>query len=675
MRRRRCVLTLAALCFAAPLAAQGRHGLDPANLDTTCAPCQDFYRFANGGWLTRTALPPEYASYGSFTELVERNNTTLRAIVERLAAAAPANPKTSDQKLGAFYAACMDSAAAEKAGAEPLKNWLDRITAIASPADLALRLAEGHHHSWDPLFNFGAVPDFKNSTLVIAAASQGGLGLPDRDYYVRDDSTARALRAAYLAYAARVLQLLGDATALSDSEAQHILALETVLARASLTRVERRDPNANYHKMALVAADSLTPHFEWAAFLKDVGAPATQTINVAQPRFFQAVDSLLLTVPLQTWRAYLRWHAARHLSPWLSAPFVDANFQFQRAVTGVKEQQPRWKRCVQAANTMLGDALGAAYVKQTFTPAARRRALTMVDDLIAALDDRLHTLEWMSDTTRARALEKLRAFGKKIGYPDKWRDYGKLLVERTDLVGNVVRAQTFNQARILSRIDKPLDRSEWRMTAPTVNATYSPSFNDITFPAGILQAPFFDPAADDAVNYGGMGAVIGHEMTHGFDDQGRQFDAQGNLRDWWTADDAKRFKDRAGRVVAQFDAYSVVDSATHVNGRLTLGENIADLGGLKVAYAAFERSLAGKPRPPAIDGFTPEQRFFLAWAQIWRAKSTDQYLRNQVVVDPHAPAGWRGMGPLSNLREFADAFGCKPGDPMVRADSLRATIW
>src|SRR2546430_1837449 len=382
--------------------------------------------------------------------------------------------------------------------------------------------------------------------MVIAAASQGGLGLPDRDYYVRDDSTARTLRTAYREYVSRTLGLLGDAPAVADSAAQSILALETALARASLTRVERRDPNANYHKLALAAADSLTPHVAWAAFLHDAGAPATGAINIGQPRFFKAADSLITAVPLADWRAYLRWHFARHLAPWLSTPFVDATFRYQQAVS----------------------------------------------------------------------------------------------------------AETFATARDLGRIDRPLDKTEWRMTAPTVNATYSPSFNDITFPAGILQAPFFDPAADDAVNYGGMGAVIGHEMTHGFDDQGRQFDAQGNLRDWWTADDAPRFKDRAGRVAAQFDAYTVVDGATHVNGRLTPGENIADLGGLKVAYAAFQQSLSGKPRPPAIDGFTPEQRFFLAWAQIWRAKATDQYLRNQVVVDPHAPANWRGMGPLSNLKEI-----------------------
>src|SRR4029077_11483718 len=349
-------------------------------------------------------------------------------------------------------------------------------------------------------------------------ASQGGLGLPDRDYYVRDDSTARNLRTAYLEYISHTLGLVGDAPAIADSEAHRIVSLETALARASLTRVERRDPNANYHKLALAAADSGTPNLAWPAFFKEAGAPATETINLAQPRFFHAVDSLIAAVPLVDWRAYLRWHFARHLAPYLSSPFVDASFRYQQALNGVKQQQPRWKRCIQGANSMLGDALGQAYVRETFTPAARRRARDMVDHLVAALDDRLHTLEWMGDSTRAQAVTKLRAFGKKIGYPDKWRDYSKLEIDR-EFPANVVRAQTFAVAWDLGRIDKPLDRAIWRMTAPTVNATYSPSFNDITFPAGILQAPFFDPAADDAVNYGGMGAVIGHEMTHGFDDQ------------------------------------------------------------------------------------------------------------------------------------------------------------
>jgi putative endopeptidase len=652
------------------------HGLDPANLDTTCAPCQDFYRYANGGWLARTPLPAEYASYGSFTELVERNNETLHQIVDRLgAAAAGVTPRTADEKLGVFYGSCMDSTQIERAGVAPLAPELSHIAAVRSVADVVTAVARLHRGGWDPLFNFGGTPDFKNSTITIAAVSQGGLGLPDRDYYVRADSAAGALRAAYLRYVTRTLALLGDAPAVADSTAQRIMALETVLARASLTRVERRDPKANYHKLSLAAADSLTPHVAWRAFLSDAGSPPTDAINVGQPRFFHTLDSLLAAAPLADWRAYLRWHLVRQTAPWLSSPFVAESFAFQQAVTGVKQQQPRWKRCLQTANGLMGDALGAAYVRETFTPEARHRALDMVGHLIAALDERLHTLEWMGDSTRAQALVKLLAIREKIGYPDRWRDYGKLQVDRGPFVGNGARAAAFATAHNVERIGKPVERDEWRMTAPTVNAYYNASLNDITFPAGILQPPYFDPAADDAVNYGGMGAVIGHEMTHGFDDQGRQFDAAGNLRDWWTAEDAARFQARAALVVRQFDGYTVVDSATHVNGRLTLGENIADLGGLKLAYAAFERSLAGRPRPPAIDGLSPEQRFFLAWAQVWRFQQTDQYLRNQVTVDPHAPPRWRATGPLSNLREFAQAFGCKAGDPMVRPDSLRATIW
>ena len=657
------------VCIAATaLPAQGiPHGLDPANLDTTCAPCRDFYRYANGGWLARTSLPSEYASYGSFTELGERNNETLHRIAERLAA--------TDAKLGAFYASCMDSAAAEQAGVRPLDSELRQIAAIHSTGDLVRVVARLHGQGWEPLFNFGGGADFKNSAMTIAVASQGGLGLPDRDYYARGDSAAAALRAAYLRYAAGTLALLGDAPAAAESTAARILALETTLARASLTRVERRDPNANYHKLPLAAADSLTPHLAWTAFLRDAGAPETGAINVGQPRFFRAADSLLTVVPLADWRAYLRWHLVRRVAPWLSAPFGDASFRFQQAVTGVEEQRPRWRRCLQAADSLMGDALGQAYVRETFTPEARRRALATVDNLIAALDDRLHTLEWMGDSTRAQALAKLHAIRKKIGYPDKWRDYSKLVVDRGPFVANVMRARAFATARNFERIGRPVERDEWRMTTPTVNASYNPTLNEITFPAGILQPPFFDPAADDAVNYGGMGAVIGHELTHGFDDQGRQFDAAGNLRDWWTPEDAQRFRDRAGLVAQQFDAYTVVDSATHVNGRLTLGENIADLGGLKIAYAALQRSLAGKPRPLDLDGLAPEQRFFIAWAQIWRSQATDQYLRNMVTVNPHAPALWRVMGPLANLPEFARAFHCQTGDAMVRPDSLRAQIW
>jgi putative endopeptidase len=672
--RHRFLLPILAFTLAASAAAQ-HHGLDPANMDTTCQPCQDFYRYANGGWMNRTALPPEYSRYGSFTELSDRNNETLRGIVDKLAASAPQTASTEPQKIGAYYASCMDSTQSEAAGITPLGHVFTRIAAIKTPADLVGELGWLRRQGTGGGFGFGGQPDFKRSTMTIAAAFQGGLGLPDRDYYTRTDSATTAIRAAYLAHVSRTLQLLGDAPAAADSETARIMALETAFANASLTRVQRRNPSANYHKMSLAQADSITPHLDWAAFMKAAGAPATDSINIGQPDFFKTFDSLLVAVPIADWQAYLRWQVARDASPALSSAFVNEAFTFQQALTGQKEQQPRWKRCLQATNFALGDALGKEYVRATFPPAARARARAMVDNLIAALDDRLHTLEWMTDSTRAQALVKFRAFGKKIGYPDKWRDYSGLAVDKGPYIGNAMRADAFRTATNVERIGKPVDREEWRMTPPTVNASYSPTNNDITFPAGILQPPFFDPQADDAVNYGGMGAVIGHEMTHGFDDQGRRFDADGNLRDWWTAEDAERFSQRAQRIIDQFDGYTVVDSATHVNGRLTTGENIADLGGLKVAYAAFQRSLMGKPRPPLIDGLTAEQRFFLAWAQIWRSKSTDQALRNQVTVDPHAPALWRVMGPLSNLPEFAAAFHCTAGDPMVRPDSVRVEIW
>jgi putative endopeptidase len=681
MRRVLRLATLAALPLSliAPLAAQqAHHGLDPANLDTTCAPCQDFNRYANGGWLTRTQLDAMHASFGSFTELSERNQETLRRIVEKLAAAAPAapaQPRTAEEKVGVFYASCMDTAAADAAGAKPLGPELGRIAAIKTTADVVNEVARMHQTGRGGLFGFGGAPDFKNSTVTIVNVSQGGLGLPDREFYFRPDSATAVVRDAYLKHVSRSLQLLGDAPAAADSAAAHIFALEKTIAGFHLTRIQRRDPNANYHKMPVAAADSLTPHIEWRAFIRGAGAPAVDSVNVAQPSFFKGLDSLLAAVPVSDWKSYLRWHYLRSSMNALSAPFVNEAFSFQSAISGVKEQQPRWRRCLGATSQALGDAVGQAYVRETFTPAARARAQAMVDNLIAALDARLHTLEWMSDSTRGQALTKLRAFGKKIGYPDKWRDYNALEVRRGPFIENVMRTEVFATARNRERIGKPVDRLEWRMTTPTVNASYSPSANDITFPAGILQPPFFDPEADDAVNYGGMGAVIGHEMTHGFDDQGRQFDAVGNLRDWWTPEDATRFRARADLVARQFDSYTVVDSVTHVSGRGTLGEDIADLGGLKIAYAAFQRSLAGKPHPAAIDGLTAEQRFFLAWAQIWRNKSTDQALRTQVMTDPHAPARWRVMGPLSNLPEFAQAFTCKAGDPMVRPDSLRASIW
>jgi putative endopeptidase len=454
-----------------------------------------------------------------------------------------------------------------------------------------------------------------------------------------------------------------------------VLALETRLAGASMPRVAMRDPNATYHKMSLAEFQAITPHIDMKRYLDQVGAGTVTVVNVRQPDFFRTVDTLVTTVPLEDWKAYLRWRAASSASPALSSAFVNQSFSWQQNLSGAKELRPRWKRCAGATNAVLGEAVGEEYVRRTFTPAAKARALAMVNNLRDVLRERIGQLAWMSDSTKSQALVKLNAFTRKIGYPDKWRDYSALQVKQGAFAENLQAATRFSNAREWKKLGKPVDRTEWAMTPPTVNAYYSPLLNEIVFPAGILQPPFYDAGADDAVNYGGMGAVIGHEMTHAFDDQGRQFDASGNLRDWWTAQDAAAYKARAQLVSDQFDRYTVLDSATHVNGKLTLGENLADLGGLTIAYAAFQKSLAGKARPANIDGFTPEQRFFLSWAQVWRESSRPEAARVQVNTNPHAPAQWRVNGPLSNMPEFARAFSCKAGDPMVRADSLRAQIW
>jgi putative endopeptidase len=661
---------------AAPAPAEpAAPAFDRSGLDTTCAPCRDFFQFANGGWLTRTEIPAAFPSWGSFNELQTKNLDVLHAVLDDATREAGAAASGSDRaKLGRFYASCMDSAGAEAAGAAVLAPELERIARIGSVADLEAVVAHLHRLGVGALFQFRAEPDAKHSAEVIATVAQGGLGLPDRDYYTKTDSAAARLRREYVGHVARTLELLGTPAAQAESAAARVMAIESALARASMTRVERRDPNAIYHKLATPELEGLMPAFRWPEYFRLTGAPAVAALNVEQPAFFRALDTLLARTPLDDWRWYLRWHLAAEASPWLGRAFADEAFRFQQLLTGVKEQQPRWRRCAQAADRFLGDAVGRAYVERAFSPAAKARALEMVHNLEAVMRDRLHGLEWMSEATRAQALAKLEAYANKIGYPDRWRDYAGLEVERGAFWPNLARAAAFLRARELAKIGRPVDRSEWRMTPPTVNAYYNPRMNEIVFPAGILQPPFFNPAADDAINYGGMGAVIGHELTHGFDDQGRQYDAQGNLRDWWTADDAARFRAQAQLVVDQFAGYVAVDTL-RVNGRLTLGENLADLNGLRIAYAAFERALAGKPRPPLIDGFTPEQRFFLGWAQVWRQKTRDDYARLLVTVDPHSPARWRVNGPLANMPEFARAFGCRAGDPMVRPDSLRPRMW
>jgi len=647
-------------------------GFDTANLDKTCKPCDDFYQFAMGGWMKSNPIPPEYSNWGTFTQLADRNQQNLRQILED-AASAKAALGSNEQKIGDFYASCMDTTAIEAAGTKPLEPGLARIASFKTISDLPAVAEYLHSTGVGGFFRFNSTQDAKDSTQVIGAAFQGGLGLPEREYYLKEDDKSKQLREAYTKHVAKMLELLGHSADQSAAEAATVLKIETALATASMKNTDLRDPDKTYHKLMLADLRALTPNFSWEAYFKAVGHPELKEINVGQPDFFKALDAQLTTTPLDDWKTYLRWHLVHSAAPGLPERFVAEDFAFSgKTLTGAKENQPRWKRCVQATDRALGEALGQIYVQKYFPPEAKARALEMVHNLIAALRDDLQTLSWMGPETRAQATAKLAAFALKIGYTDKWRDYAALQVDRRSYAENQLRGAEFDFARRLNKIGKPVDRTEWGMTPPTVNAYNNSSMNEIVFPAGIMQPPFYDPKADDAVNYGGMGAVIGHEITHGFDDHGSKFDSKGNLKDWWSANDLKNFKERAACVSDQFDGY-VVDGDLHQNGKLVLGESIADLGGLTIAYAAYEKSLAGKPRPPEKDGFTPEQRFFLGWAQVWGANQRLEYSRLMANTNPHPLPRFRGNGPLSNMAEFAKAFGCKKGEPMVREQPCK--IW
>ena len=664
---------LLGLALAAPTHAQSAaHGVDLAAIDTSASPCTDFYQYANGKWLASHPIPADRGSIGGFSELYDRNQAVLHQIVDQAVAGPPAPKGSVKRKIADFYRSGMDTARIERDGASPLALEFARIAAVSDTPSLEAEIAHLHKIGVGAVWNFGVGADEKSSLHTIAEVGQGGLGLPDRDYYTRTDAKSVALRAAYTAHIARMLQLLGDAPSTANTEAQTILALETQLAAASMTRVERRDPNATYNKMTLAQMDALSPGFSYAPYFAAVGAADPGPLIVGQPKFFAAVGGLMKTVPLADWKTYLRWHLISSTAPYLSAKFVDENFAFRgTTLGGATQNQPRWKRVLRETDSELGEGLGQLYVAEAFPPAAKARALTLVQNVKSALRTRLASLDWIGEDTRRQALVKLDKMRIKIGYPDHWRDYSKLEVSSPSYVVNVLAANRFDFNRDLAKLGKPVDRSEWGMTPPTVNAYYSPSGNEIVFPAGILQPPFFDPKADDASNYGGIGAVIGHEMTHGFDDQGRQFDGNGNLKDWWTAADKKRFQQRADGVAHQFDGFVAVDDA-HVNGHLTLGEDIADLGGVKIAYLAFEKSQIGRPRVK-IGGFTPEQRFFLAYAQIWRENVRPEALRLSLATDPHAPNKFRVLGPLANLPEFAQAFPCPAGETHTAA--ARVNIW
>ena len=650
----------------------GYWGFDATNLDKTCKPCDDFFRFAMGGWMKTNPIPPEYSTWGSFTVLADKNQQNLRQILEASEKAdAPAGSNV--RKIGDYFASCMDTAAIDAADTKPIDSLLLRISQMKNIADLQATAARLQQQGFNVLFRFFSNPDAKDSTRVIAWAFQGGLGLPERDYYLRADEKSKKLRDDYAKHLANMLELLGDSPEKAAAEAATVMTIETSLAKASMSNVDIRDPNKIYHKMKIAEVQTLTPDFSWATYLRDLGHPGLQEVNVGQPEFFAALNSQLKSTSLDDWKTYFRWHVVDSAAPGLPEKFVDEDFDFRgRTLTGAKQILPRWKRCVQSTDRNLGEALGQLYVEKYFPPEAKAHALEMVHNLIAALRDDLQTLPWMGPETRAQAAAKLEAFAVKIGYPDKWRDYSALKIDRAGYLQNFERAAEFELQRRLNKIGKPVYRTEWGMSPPTVNAYNNSSMNEIVFPAGIMQPPFYDPKADDAVNYGGMGAVIGHEITHGFDDQGSQFDAKGNLKNWWSPDDLKNFKERAQCVSDQFDAY-VVDGDLHENGKLVLGESIADLGGLTISYAAYEKSLQGRPRPPDKDGFTPEQRFFLGWAQVWGANERLEYARLMANTNPHPLPRFRGNGPLSNMAEFAQAFGCKKGDAMVRAQVCK--IW
>ncbi len=662
------LLVLGKPSLADPPAETVGHGLDLSALDPSVSPCQDMFQYANGGWLKHASIDPQHGSAGVDREIDDRSEGLLHEIVDTAAADTSAPESSAEGKVGAFYRSGMDTARIEADGLRPLAPELARINAVHDMVSLEQELARLDRLAVFPAFNTSVGQDDENSAQQIVQLFQGGLGLPEQGCYIRADADSAAVRAAYVAYITRTFALLGDTPAQSSAEAQAVMALETQLALVSMTPVQQRDPAAVYHKMTLAQLDALTPGVSWEPFFASLGLSQPGPLNVAQPKFFQIAARMMTTLPLSDWKTYLRWSLVNTEAPRLPQAFADANFQFySTTLGGIPAQRPRWKRMIDATDAALGEDLGQLYVARAFAPDAKARALALVQNVKSALRGDLQTLPWMSASTRAQAISKLDSMAVKIGYPDRWRDYSNLHVNSPSYVVNGMRADEFEFQRTLSKVGKPVDRGEWGMTPRTNNAYYSPQMNDINFPAGILQPPYFDPQADDAVNYGEIGATIGHEMTHGFDDEGRQYDGQGTRRNWWTAQDAANFAARAQGIVAQYSAYSPLPGL-HINGTLTQGENIADIGGLKIAYLALEKALGNSPRAKQ-DGFTPEQRFFIAYAQSWRTLERPEGVRVRLTSDPHSTAQFRVNGPVADMPEFRAAFGCPP------SVSLPAGVW
>ncbi|HEX4785032.1 MAG TPA: M13 family metallopeptidase [Candidatus Sulfotelmatobacter sp.] len=652
-----------------PAAETHEPALDVTSMDRSIDPCVDFFAYSCGGWLKKNPIPPDQSSWDTYSKMQDENLTRLRGILETAAAPDP-NRKAIDQKIGDYYASCIDEKAVDAKAAEPLKPGLERIATISSKAqiaDVAAAMTDDN-----VLFRFDSIQDFRDANQEIADADQGGLGLPDRDYYTKDDAKSVELRKQYVAHVQKMFELLGDKPETAAAEAQTVMRIETALAKGSMTRVERRDPKALDHKMTGAELQKISPEFQWPVYFAKIGMPSLGSLNVTAPNFFKAMNEEIQKESLPDWKIYLRWHLIHADAPFLSKPFVDENFAFYgKTLRGQQELQPRWKRCTRGVDGDLGEALGQAYVEKYFSPEAKQQALKIVKEIQAAMEQDINGLQWMSAATKQQALAKLHGMANKIGYPDKWRDYSKLEIVRGDELGNVERARQFEFNRELAKIGKPVDRAEWDMTPPTVNAYYNPQMNDINFPAGVLQPPAFDPSSDAAPNYGDTGGTIGHELTHGFDDEGRQFDAQGNLRDWWTEEDGKEFVKRASCISDQYSTYTIIDDIK-INGKLTLGEDVADLGGLILAYNAWKDDTKAQTLEP-IDGLTPDQRFFVGYGQSWCGQSRDETKRLRATVDPHSPEKYRTNGVVSNMPQFQQAFQCKAGAPMVKQN--RCSVW
>ncbi|MBN1990295.1 MAG: M13 family metallopeptidase [Bacteroidales bacterium] len=669
-------VAFAAIAFSSCESKKGeKTAFDPKQMDLSVKPGVDFYEYVNGTWMKNTVIPDDKSRYGSFDILQEENNKILKSIFEKAASKTDAPKGSSWQKVGDFYASGMDTTAIEQLGVNPIQDNLNSIAAIANTSELQKEIALLHTIRVSPLFFVYAGQDDKQSDQIIVNLYQGGLGLPDRDYYLSPDPRSITIREGYQNHLAQVFKLLNQDEAQAALSADAVMQIESRLAKASMTRLERRDPNKTYNKVSLQEMQSIAPAFDWNAYFTNISIDVPSDFVIDNPAFFAEVSKMLTELPIDSWKTYLTWNLVNRFSPYLSASFVEQQFSFYgKVLSGSQTNKPRWERVAGSANMALGEAIGQVYVEENFPPQAKEKMVTLVANLKDAYRERIQNLIWMSEVTKQKAIDKLNAMNVKVGYPDKWTDYTNLEIDRDSYAANIKRSLAFSFRKNMDKLGKPVDRDEWFMNPQTVNAYYSPSMNEIVFPAGILQPPFFSLYADDAINYGGIGVVIGHEMTHGFDDQGRLYSKEGNLEEWWTPEDAEKFKALTQPLIDQYNAFIAIDSM-HLDGNLTLGENIADYGGLTIAYHAFRKSLEGNNEPSPIDGFTANQRFFLSYGNIWRQVIRDEELMRRVKEDVHSPGRFRVNGALFNIPEFYQAFTIEPTEPLYIAPEKRATIW